>query len=198
MSLINDALKRATQAQSAHTPPAQPEEPMLPVERRSPVGLPVYFMPVMLFIISGACFFVVKGWQDSRVAQVDPLETVIHARERVARIAAEEVEQPVPADRQFALNDGPNSEPAPAVARSLSAPLPSATAAPAAGLQEESTPGSSLRLQGIFYRPGNPSAVVNAKTVFVGDSVANGKVSAISRESVTIQLAGETKVLTLH
>ena len=55
-----------------------------------------------------------------------------------------------------------------------------------------------LKLQGIFYRPTNPSAVVNSRTVFVGDIIANGKVKAIDRQSVTIDLGGETKVLTLE
>ena len=198
MSLINDALKRATQAQSAQSPAAQPEAPMLPVERRSPVGLPVFFMPVMLFIISGACFFIVKGWQDARMTGAAAAAATVHARERSAASAPEGVEQPIPQDRQFALNDGPSPVKGSLGTHTLSAPLPPAIPSPTADLSDDSSKSPSLRLQGIFYRPGNSSAVVNSKTVFVGDTVANGKVTAIGRESVTIKLASETKVLTLH
>ena len=65
-------------------------------------------------------------------------------------------------------------------------------------LSPETPKPVSFRLQGIFYRPGSSSAVVNSKTVFVGDKVSNAKVKAIDKQSVTIELAGETKVLTLE
>src|SRR6187549_3274138 len=81
MSLINDALKRATQAQPATTPALQAEAPMQPVSQRRPVGLPVYFTPVLLFIVSGACWFLVKGWDARRQAGIYPAPITIHARE---------------------------------------------------------------------------------------------------------------------
>ena len=56
----------------------------------------------------------------------------------------------------------------------------------------------TLRLQGIFYRPKNPSALINAKTISIGGKVASAKVIAITRESVTLEWNGETKVLTLE
>ena len=57
---------------------------------------------------------------------------------------------------------------------------------------------ATFKLQGIFYRPSSPSAVINAKTVFVGDIVADAKVKAIDQSSVTLDLGSETKVLTLR
>ena len=55
MSLINDALKRAIQAQTPNsTPEPGPEGPMRPAEPHGSVGLPVYFMPALLFVICGA------------------------------------------------------------------------------------------------------------------------------------------------
>src|SRR6185436_17940585 len=56
----------------------------------------------------------------------------------------------------------------------------------------------SVRLQGIFYNPTHPSALINAKTLFLGDKVAGAKVIAITAETVTLQWNGETKVLSLE
>ena len=88
--------------------------------------------------------------------------------EAEATVAAE-VPQPVPQNRDFALDD---------------APVPSNA--------------ETFRLQGIFYRPSRPSAVVNSQTVYVGDTVGSGKVKAITRENVTLIVDGESKVLTLR
>jgi hypothetical protein len=52
-------------------------------------------------------------------------------------------------------------------------------------------------LQGIFYRPARPSAVINAKNVFIGSRVGEFQVLAITRESVTIGSATQTNVLSL-
>ena len=55
-----------------------------------------------------------------------------------------------------------------------------------------------LKVQGIFFRAKNPAAVINAKTVFIGDQVSNAKVVAITTDSVTIEFNGNRKVLTLY
>jgi HD-like signal output (HDOD) protein/ActR/RegA family two-component response regulator len=59
-------------------------------------------------------------------------------------------------------------------------------------------PAPELRLQGIFYRRSNASALINGKTVFRGDSIAGGRVVAIDPQSVTVELAGEQKLLRLR
>jgi hypothetical protein len=54
-----------------------------------------------------------------------------------------------------------------------------------------------LKLQGIFYRLTNPSALVSGKNVRVGDSVQGVKIIAIERASVTLDFKGERKTLSL-
>lgn len=202
MSLINDALKRATQAQPATTPAPQPEAAMQPVQQRRPAALPVYFTPVLLFIVSGACWFLVKGWDARRQAGIYPAPITVHAREVSTPSATteptgsvqSETEYPIPAGRQFALND----EPTPST--SVSAPVATtgndtATAAPAI---QEPAAAPAFKLQGIFYRPSNPSAVVNSKTVYIGDLILNGRIKSIDRQTVTIDVGGATQVLTLQ
>jgi len=201
MSLINDALKRATQAQPATAPAPQPDAPMQPVQQCRPAGLPVYFTPVLLFIVSGACWFLVKGWDARRQAGIYPAPITVHAREvstpsatTEPGLAPSETEYPIPAGRQFALNDEPTPSTS-ASAPAATADNATATAPPAI---QEPAAGPAFKLQGIFYRPSNPSAVVNSKTVYIGDLILNGKVKAIDRQTVTIDVAGSTQVLTLQ
>jgi len=51
------------------------------------------------------------------------------------------------------------------------------------------------RLQGVLYNPAHPSAVINGKSVFVGEKFAQFRVTAITRDSATLVSATETKVL---
>ena len=199
MSLINDALKRATQAQPAGKPTPEMETTMKPVPQARTVGLPVYFTPVLLFIISGACWFLIKGWDVRRQAIASTTTIPVQAREVEEQPdipAGEGAELPIPGNRQFALNDRPSSSALPKTAGTAAAGAP-AESASASVAADEAQP-ATFKLQGIFYRPANPSAVVNSKTVFVGDRIANAKVKAIDRQSVTLEIAGETKVLTLQ
>ncbi len=200
MSLINDALKRATQAQPPSAPAPEPETPMQPVEPSQPPGLPVYFIPILLLIISGACWFLVKGWETRRQSGLYPEPVVVTAREVPTTVPAGGSSQPIPADRQFALDAAPTpSAPVAASAPGTNSTAVTETPAPAGAVANDGTPKPApFKLQGIFYRPTNPSAVVNSKTVCVGDLIANGKVKAIDRQSVTIEVGGEIKVLTFQ
>jgi len=56
---------------------------------------------------------------------------------------------------------------------------------------------AEFRLQGIFYRKSNPSAVINGKTVHRGDRIGGAKVVSIGRDSVKLDRNGETTVLVL-
>ena len=200
MSLINDALKRATQAQPSNTPPTEPGAPMQPVEQRRPVGLPIYFTPTLLFIVCGACWFLVKGWEAHRQAGLYPEPVSVQARETVDTPAPAAPESAVPANRHFALDAAPTpaSSSQPAAKEAPAGALAQTGVAAATVPDDDQTKSTALKLQGIFYRPRNPSAVINSKTVFVGDPIANGRVKAIDRQSVTVDLGGETKVLTFQ
>jgi hypothetical protein len=55
---------------------------------------------------------------------------------------------------------------------------------------------AQMRVQGIIFNR-NPSAIINGKTVFVGDSVRGARVVAIARDAVTLQEAEEKIVLAL-
>ena len=86
--------------------------------------------------------------------------------------------------------DTSRSRPSPAVA---STPPP----APPAPVAEAPTSFPPLKLQGIFYRPSKPSALINRQTVFVGEHVDGAEVVAIAPQRVTVRWRGQTRVLTL-
>lgn len=211
MSLINDALKRAKQAEPEPSSIPAAAGPMQPVDYQRG-RLPWYFVPCLLAVMVGACWFLLKGWDAHRQAAIGYGEPItVKAREPVTPLQ--------PADA------GPSAEPAFAVAintTASSAPIgmqrnfsledsstPAAPATPAsaptttAGTPDAaSTPspanGPTFRLQGIFYRSANPSAMVNGKSVFVGDRVSGARVRAIERDNVTLEYDGQLKTLTLE
>ena len=55
-----------------------------------------------------------------------------------------------------------------------------------------------MQMQGVNANGRNPCVVINTKTYFIGERVGEAVVTAIDRTSATLELAGETKVLTLQ
>jgi hypothetical protein len=58
-------------------------------------------------------------------------------------------------------------------------------------------PPPEPKLQGILFDPTRPCAIVDGATVFVGDRVGELRVTAISKDKVTLRSGMETKVLNL-
>jgi hypothetical protein len=204
MSLINDALKRATRNQPTTMAIApEPAAPMQPVEYRKR-GLPWYFFPALLAIIAAACWFIVKGVQARRQAS-DPTSApiLVKAREPQTQMPA-----PSPAGAAGA-EVSPTASPgiastAPAVPKnSLSTeagPITTEASAPSpppVPAQPPEPAKPAYRLQGIFFRTGNPSAMVNGKSVWTGSQIDGATVKTITRDNLTIEVNGETTVLTL-
>lgn len=185
MSLINDALKRANEAQPPTPAPAETGPPLRPAEHKPRAAWPVIVFPLLaLFVFALAGWFLVKGYDASR--QLSENRVPISARELANQTTSSNrpIESLTPTSNtvvnqtEVIVDAKPtNVEPA------ITEPPP--------------PPAPVFKLQGIFYRPSRPSAVINSKTVFVGDRVGQAKVLAIDRESVTLQSDGQTKVLTL-
>lgn len=75
--------------------------------------------------------------------------------------------------------------------------VPPASSAPAATASSK-LPFPALKLQGIFFRSSNPSALINSQTVFQGEKVQDVKVVNIEPERVTVEWNGQTRVLTFR
>ncbi len=221
MSLINDALKRAKQAQKENPvpPPALQFKPADPSQRRRP-GPPIRLIVAVVVVLGLVGGFVGIALQKRET--VHPIANAKPPDESIRQTAAPSVAAP-------AANSVPPQPPVPARTQSQPAPVPTPSVVPgqpvsttnsaagggnpatapspeptdsvtnvAAAAADATPPKPALpKLQGIFYRPARPSAVISGKNVFIGSRVGEFQVLAITQESVTIGSAAQTNVLSL-
>jgi len=193
MSLINDALKKAKQAQA--TAPVRESAPQL---RSAETDHPVRSGPSLILpaiIVAGGLFGAALVWvamsgrkpeaqkTDSVVAVSSP-PSPFKTGQAVAPTATEVVSTTPTAVLSVPTKLEPTIvTPPPSVAAPASASLPPAPVLP--------------KLNGIFYNPTKPTAIVNNKLVSTGSRVAEFTVLAITQSSVTIAGGGQTNVLSL-
>lgn len=228
MSLINDALKRAKEAQPSPTRVPAAAGPMEPAPEAPRRSLPWFFFPAVLAILTGASWFLIKGWDAHRQSLVNygspvtirarevapptppaptgetapetvatpavaPAAAVVHSPDFIPAVNRDSSAPLSSVNRNFALDEEPSAAPAETAATPAISDTPAVppVPVPAAG------PLPTFRLQGIFFRNTSPSAMVNGKSVFVGDFVSGAQIKAIDRERVTLEYEGQTKTLTL-
>jgi hypothetical protein len=166
MSLINDALKKASQTPTPTTP-APTKEPLHVATHTPAPRWPLFVVPPLVAIVfATGTFMVMRGWQSSRT---------VSAKEAQAETSSE-------------------STVAPPVVAAIPRPEPPITNAVAA---VPATEFPTLKLQGVIWSPSRPSAVINGKSVFVGEKVERAVVTAIEQDSVKVTWNGEERVLTL-
>lgn len=217
MSLINDALKRAKQAQQRNDSPPPAVPPLRPVEGARPnPSRPGLVLPVLLaaFVLLGGGLLMWMALGNGRSSTTVPAK----ARPNAAAPAALPTNHETPPAANVSAPGAPVNLPAtkPVPGPTASEPVPPpqispvAVAAPAAqtaiapapapnptGVSAEPPPPLLPRLQGIFYRPDRPSALLNGKTILVGGRSGDFLVVAITPQSVTLVRAGQTNVLSL-
>jgi len=212
MSLINDALKRARQAQQQVPPPLSPGLQFRPVE---PVQQPKrgagLILPVALAAGALLVFFLVWHW----LQNIGPTpEAQAKSQPALAPSRAPTGQNVSSAARDVhALAIAPHIAPAPApvmgtpkaaattAPASLPAPVdiaqPITTTNPPAVIEAAAPKPAPLRLQGIVFQPAHPSAMISGKTLFIGDKLGELRVAAIGPQSATLIGSGQTNVLTL-
>lgn len=197
MSLINDALKRANQVKPPPLPPGTPGAPLHAADYNASSPWPWLVVLLVLAVVAGGGWFFFKSWHSQHA-------TRLSAREASNETAAQQ-RTGTPGKDGGVLRSQLDKISASATVFSNAAARGldfTATNALNAGTNVASGEGATpsfpaVRLQGIFYRPTRPSAMINAKTVFIGDKVAGTKVVRITRDNVTVEWNGETKVLTM-
>lgn len=210
MSLINDALKRASTAAKTNTPDPTVSIRVRPIDQeRRPSLLFVLGLPLLVVagLLSGGWYY----YYGRTPAQSQP--SPLAARPAPATLAPNvpgpgPAAAPAPAapPEVTALNPPPaNPVTAPAVANlpaapASVAPLPPVKRSPAAPTAVSPTPPTfpALKLQGIYYRRTNPTAMINSQNVGIGEMVDGVQVVAIERMTVTVELEGHMKVLGLQ
>lgn len=185
MSLINDALKRAQEAQSQTPPAPQPGPPMRPAEPTSyawhGVGL---MLPAALALVAVLALFLVWEVSRQRAAQsqevraaTGPIPPADAARStQVPSPASEAATRPPALVTPQVVSDNPTNNTA--ITENTKPPAP--------------------RLQAVIYTPRNPSAVISGHTVFRGDRLGAFRVTRITADSATLVGEGQTNVLTLE
>jgi hypothetical protein len=173
MSLVNDALKRAKDAQQK-SPPIAPGPQLLPagpaLANPSSLGMGKA-APVILILIALIGLFLL--WRDHR--------KTVEARPQVAKTTEPVI--PVPAPKPSIQTVAVSAPPVAAQPPATTPPTPPAPAPP--------------KLQAIFFVPGHSSAIISGKTVRAGDTVQGFRVAVINQASATLVSATKTNVMTL-
>jgi len=186
MSLINDALKRAKDAQQK-SPPAAAEELQLRPATAAPA--PKSNLGMLVPLVAAVCAIAVlllvwQGRQKTAAREVTVEPKSVAPPAVVAPVTKPVVlVQPVVA-ATIPAPAAPVAQPKPAVA-----PVPAPVA---------SAPVFDLKLKAIFFTPGHPTAIISGKTVKVGTVIKGFRVSALTEGSATLVSATQTNVLTLE
>jgi hypothetical protein len=179
MSLINDALKRASKTDRSRQRPTETHAPMQPAAERRGGSLPLVMGAVVVVALALAGWFFWQWWNASHPQVVT-----------VTAVAPKPPPMPV---RQEAA-PVPVATPAPA---KVVAPAPEPVPAPPAKPAVAAWP-VDLKLRGIFFSKTNPRAIINGKTVVVGDEIEGIRVTAIDHDQVTVEWNGQVKTLVIE
>lgn len=178
MSLINDALKRAKQAQEKNPPPSASVPSLLyrPVESRPDAGTG-WFLPVMAVVLVVAAMFFI-GMAFFR-----------HPEKKDSKV-------------QIPNTPAANLAEAPAITSPVANPPPVSNIVATPTVTTQSPPSlppvpPPPRLQGILFDPARPSAIVSGKSVFVGDYVGDMRVYQITKSGIMLVGDGITNELFL-
>jgi hypothetical protein len=183
MSLINDALKRAQEAQRKDSPAyiVSPMKPNAPAPAPARMPMPgrkqrnsSWFMPVVIILLLVVAVFFMAMAMAKRTVKTIVAAPAIPATQPVETAAA----------------SAPNP-PAPVV---TAAPEPPPEVIGPAAIKTD-VPKPVIILQGVVNDPKHPWAIVNGKTVYLGDNVEGMRVTVISRSSITLSGNGQTNIV---
>jgi len=208
MSLINDALRRAKEAQEQAPSPESPQLPFRPVEPAQEVARRGLGLMLPVAMAGAALLTLFSIWRWSQ-AHLDTVPTEVNARAK----AIPPVTTPAPALAVQPARIQAPVAPAPSTARADTPVGADAAVTPTDDLFAEMEEGDAtdasampalappkpapLRLQAIVFNPRRPSAMVSGKTLFVGDKLGDLRVVSISKDSAILVGGGQTNILTL-
>jgi len=176
MSLINDALKQARLSQQDNPPSIHP--PLPPVESVSRGRMNWFLLVGIVLFLAVAGFFI--GISLSKHTPPPPPATASATTPTLAATPELSPTQQV----ESVSNSLPVSTNTPSVSNEVAVVPPP-------------PPPPEPKLQGILFDPTRPCAIVDGATVFVGGRVGEFRVTAISKDKVTLKSGTETKVLNL-
>jgi hypothetical protein len=204
MSLINDALKRARDAESKRSA-AAPQPPLAPVDN-PPRPNRLARWALIALVLATLILSAISFWKWAH-HQPTPLEAEAGPRPSSEPAAVHSALPWNPTDPIVSpdLTSPVSTDPEPIEEAGL-LDLPDALAAAATAMETpppeaepvaEPTAEPELRLQSIIYRLRNPAVVINGEMLHVGDSIAGGEVIEIQRHAVTVRRGESNHVMQL-
>jgi hypothetical protein len=181
MSLINDALKRASKTDRDRARPTETRASMQPVAERRGRSLPLVLMGVAAVSLGLAGLFFWQWWNVSHPP------APVH-EETVAAVAPAPVVQEAVPPPPKVVAAAPVPPPA---------PVPEPPPAPPAKPVVAAWP-AELKLMGIFFSKTNPRAIINGKTVVVDDEINGIRITKIEHDQVTVEWNGQVKNLVME
>jgi hypothetical protein len=198
MSLINDALKKVSQAERG-TPQAQPVDfetrAMQPTAyEKRPHNLLWISVALLAGVIAVATFVFAKQRQTPAVATTSPVVPKVAEVPKAKPTESKTVAAPISGESP----KSPVVEAAPAAATtntiSPATPAPAAQAALTPAQPAPVPAGPAFRLKGILYTK-NPTALINEASVHVGGEVDGATVTKIEATSVALDYEGKSITL---
>lgn len=190
MSLINDALKRAQEAQRPSTASSAASIRTIDTQHKERPFIS-RMLVVVIFLLLAAAFAFIGMAMTGRLARKNNAAPQVAAAHPVAAVAAHPVAAVAAAPPVVAAAPIAPVQPAPV----KPAPAPVAVVAAAAPAPPPFVFPDTLHVQGVAYDPAHPWAIVSSKMVYIGDTVKGVRVLAISRNSVTFGSHGQTNLL---
>jgi len=192
MSLINDALKRASQTEKNRPRPAASATGMEPTPMARGSRLTTILLLVVVVALLLAGWFFWQWWMARN--NLGGIHVVNNAAPTtVAHTSLQPVATPKAAPVAVAATVNP--VPVPAAKPVVAAPVVSSNV-PSTVANFRPTPWPvDLKLGGIFYNKTNAHALINGNLCGVGDDIQSVVVKEIDKDKVTVEWNGHTRVL---
>jgi len=189
MSLINDALRRATTENPKRDPKELPS--MQPNYRPVRAGGAGFSIFVVCFVMAAA--LTLGAWVYWKRGLKSNAAQPVSAAERAASDAAKTNNNPIArAANTLRKVDATNKE-----GETEADNLQNGGAAPTIVAAKATVASGGPKLQGIFFSANNPAAIINGKSMKVGDEADGVKVLEITKTSVRVQSGSEVRELTM-
>jgi hypothetical protein len=215
MSLINDALKRTKEVQRQPSSSAGPSLQLRLLQTPPSAGRGRFLSRLglgggaVLMAVLGVCFrgqIYRPGLRTAflRVYASQPAKGPAPSAPSPATSAPVAAK----ADSPFLGPESPEQAAQARAGQTTNAPSPNLGSAspPGSAAQSAVKPApdtglalpKGIRLQGIVFDPVRPSAMINGKTIFVGEMFGDFRLAAVDRSSVTLVGGGRTNLLNMR
>jgi hypothetical protein len=196
MSLLNDALKRASRRDRARQPSVPARVLVEPAADPRGKLLALALGAGSAVTLALAVWFFWQLWTTRHQTVLAKIDAVPVVAPKPAPPPVIRVESPPPPVAKTSPPRVAAAAPVPAPAAIIApAPAPAPVAPPR---QAETAWPAELKVTGIFIRKTNPLALISGKTVGEGDEIKGIRVTKIEDDRVTVEWNGQVKELTVN